>query len=54
MEITCALSASQLSADLIQLTQLLHFGQTQVLVDEATLSLDGDNVLCCLRMWHNE
>ena len=52
MEISCALSTSQLSVDLIQLTQLLHFGQAQVLVDEATLSLDGDSVLCCLRMWH--
>jgi hypothetical protein len=53
IEITCEASTSQLSVDLAQLTQLLHFGEAQVLVDKATLSLDGDNVLCCLQMWHD-
>jgi hypothetical protein len=51
IEIICQLSADQLSGDLVQITALLHFGDAQVLADEAALSLINGTVFCCLRMW---
>jgi hypothetical protein len=51
IEITCQLSNDHVLTNLGELTQLLHFGEAQALVDEATLSLDSGGVLCCLRMW---
>jgi hypothetical protein len=53
LEIVCHLSAGQLLTDLAQLEQLLHFGEARALVDEASLSLDGDGALVTLRMWLN-
>jgi hypothetical protein len=53
LEIVCQLAVSQLSADLAQLEQLLHFGEARSLVDEASLVLDGGSAVLSLRMWLN-
>jgi hypothetical protein len=53
LEIVCQLAVSQLSIDLAQLEQLLHFGEARALVDEASLALDGGGALLNLRMWLN-
>jgi hypothetical protein len=36
---------------LIELIQILRFGEAQLLVDEATLSFQDNGAVCTLRMW---
>lgn len=51
IEISCDVSPGQSAFDLVQLTQLIHFGDAQTLVDEAALSLNNGVAHCSLRMW---
>jgi hypothetical protein len=51
IEILCRLSSDHELTNLGELTQLLHFGEAQALVDEATLALESGGALCYLRMW---
>ena len=53
LEIACPLSVKQTPEDLAQLEQLLQFGAARALVDEASLALDGQGALLCLRMGLN-
>jgi hypothetical protein len=49
--LSCDLPAKQISDDLTQLEQRLHFGAARALVDQATLTLDGNEALLSLRIW---
>lgn len=49
--LSCKLPANQIPNDLAQLEQQLHFDAARALVDEATLTFDGNEALLSLRIW---